>query len=328
MLTLNKLLVILGSTASGKSELALKLAKKYNGEIINADSRQIYREMNIATAKPYLNLNQKAKTKHQNYKLKTRKDKQTPILIKKIHHYLIDVIKPNQQFSVAEYKKLTLKIIRDIQDRGKLPILVGGTGLYISTIVDNLEIPKAPPNNKIRKRLEKYSKKYLFAKLSKIDSKSSKIIGPHNKRKLIRALEVFEITGKPFSAQQTKGKPLFDILQIGIKIDREKLYKKIDNRVNKMIKNGLIGETERLLKKYGFDLPAMSGIGYKEIGQYLNKKSSLNEATQKIKFRTHQYARRQMTWFKKDKTIRWIENYKEIKETLDKFLKNDKPSPV
>ncbi len=297
MSILKPLVVILGPTASGKTEMGFKLAKKYNGEIINADSRQIYREMDIGTGKT---------------------DIQYSIFNIPIH--LINIKNPNQKFSLSQYKKLTIKTIKDIHKRGKVPILVGGTGLYISAIVDNLEIPKAAPNKKIRQKLEKHTDEYLFNKLKKIDLKSAKTIGENNKRKLIRALEVCEITGKPFSSQQIKGEPLFNILQIGIKIDREKLYKKIDERVDEMIRIGLIKETKKLSKKYSFDLPAMSGIGYFEIGQYLKNKITLDDAVQKIKYRTHQYARRQMTWFKRDERIEWVENYRETERLINNFI--------
>ena len=298
-----KLIVILGPTASGKTGMAIKLAKKFNGEIVNADSRQIYRGMDIGTAKV---------KSQKSVKSKVRKV-ESPI-------HLINIINPDEKFSLAQYKKLAINKIKEIQQRNKIPFLVGGTGLYISAVVDNLEIPKAPPDKKIRERLEKLDSKKLFEKLKKADLKSAKIIGENNKRKLIRALEVYEITGKPFSVQQIKGKPLFNILQIGIKTDREKLYKKIDQRVDEMIKMGLIKETKDLTGKYSFDLPAMSGIGYREIGLYLQNKIAPEEAIQKMKFRTHQYARRQTTWFKRDKRIKWIENYKEAEKLVKKFV--------
>ena len=272
--------------------MGLKLAKEYNGEIVNADSRQIYREMNIGTGKVDVG-------------------------------YLINIKNPNQKFSLSQYKKLAIKAINDIHKKGKIPILVGGTGLYISAIVNNLEIPKASPNNDTRKKLEKHTNQYLYKYLKKIDPKSAKIIGENNKRKIIRAIEVYKLTGKAFSKQQIKGELLFNVLQIEIKVDREKLYKKIDSRVDEMIKNGLIKETKKLSKKYSFNLPAMSGIGYFEIGQFLKNKISLDDAIQKIKFRTHQYARRQMTWFKKDERIEWVENYSEAKKMVKKFLKNN-----
>lgn len=323
MSILKPLIVILGPTASGKSELALKLAKKFDSEIINADSRQIYKDMMIGTGS-LLSENQNVKIKVQNDNVKYKNKIINYTIINAIPHHLFHFIMPNKKFSVAEYKDLTVKTIHDIQNRGKLPILTGGTGLYISSIVDNLEIPKAPPNNKIRTSLEKKTSAQLFRMLHKIDPGSASIIGPQNKRKIIRALEVFKVTGKPFSSQKIKGKPLFDILEIGIMTNREKLYKKIDDRVDKMIKRGLIKETENLIKKYSYRLPAMTGIGYKEIGQYLSKELPLSEAAQLIKFRTHQYARRQMTWFKRDERIAWINDFTEAKKVADKFLKSAK----
>ena len=282
--------------------MCFKLAKKYNGEIINADSRQIYREMDIGMGK-----------------IESQKSIKPKVYKVNIPIHLINIKNPNQKFSLSQYKKLAIKTIKDIHKQNKLPILVGGTGLYISAIVDNLEIPKAAPNKKIRERLEKHTEKYLFKKLKKVDLKSAKIIGENNKRKLIRAIEVYEITDKPFSEQKTKGEPLFNILQIGIKTDREKLYNKIDKRVDKMIEAGLIKETKKLSQKYSFDLPAMSGIGYREVGQYLQNKIALEEAIQKMKFRTHQYARRQMTWFKRDERIEWVEDYKEAEKLVRKL---------
>ncbi|MCK4592627.1 tRNA (adenosine(37)-N6)-dimethylallyltransferase MiaA [Candidatus Parcubacteria bacterium] len=320
MSTLEPLIVILGPTSSGKTEMGLKLAKQCNGEIINVDSRQIYKEMVIGTGLPILQVqNSQPKAgppRTEKFKIQNS--------VKNIPHHLFHIKNPNQKFSLSQYKKLAIKTINNIHKRGKIPILVGGTGLYISAIVDNLEIPKASPNKKIRERLEKHTEKYLFNKLKKVDPKSAGIIGENNKRKLIRALEVCEITGKLFSTQQTKGKPLFNVLQIGIKTDREKLYKKIDSRVDEMIKNGLINETKKLSKKYSSNLPAMSGIGYYEIGQYLENKIALDDAIQKIKFRTHQYARKQMTWFKRDERIKWVEDYREAKKITTGFLKRIK----
>lgn len=303
MSTLKPLIVILGPTASGKTELSIKLARKFNGEIINADSRQIYKELDIGTGK-----------------IESQKFVKSKVCKVKDSIHMIDIVAPNQKFSLSQYKKLAVNKIKEIQKRDKIPFLVGGTGLYLSSIVDNLKIPKVPANEKIRVELEKLNSEELFEKLKKIDLKSAEIIGENNKRKLIRALEVYKITGKPFSLQQTKGKILFDVLQIGVKMDREKLYKKIDQRVDKMIEMGLVEEVKNLIKKYSFDLPAMSGIGYKEISLYLQNKIALAKAIQKIKFRTHQYARRQMTWFRKNKNIKWIEKREEAEELIGKFL--------
>lgn len=279
----NKLIVILGPTASGKSDLAIKLAKKFNGEIVSADSRQIYKEMDIGTAKNV-----------------------RPLRPNIIH--LIDVVRPDQEFTLAQYKRLAIKAIKDIQRRGKLPFLVGGTGLYIQAIVDNLQIPIVKPDKKLRNKLEKLTNQELLQQLKKIDPLTAATIDLNNKRRLIRALEVCLKTKKPFSQQRKKGQPLFDVCQIGLKLNKKILERRINQRVEQMIKMGLIKETKKLAKKYSLDLPAMSGIGYQEISQYLQGKINLGQAKALIKQHTRQYAHRQMTWFKKDQRINWL-NY-------------------
>ena len=279
----NKLIVILGPTASGKSDLAIKLAKKFNGEIVSADSRQIYKEMDIGTAKNV-----------------------RPLRPNIIH--LIDVVRPDQEFTLAQYKRLAIKAIKDIQRRGKLPFLVGGTGLYIQAIVDNLQIPIVKPDKKLRNKLEKLTNQELLQQLKKIDPLTARAIDLNNKRRLIRALEVCLKTKKPFSQQRKKGQPLFDVCQIGLKLNKKTLERRINQRVEQMFKMGLIKETKKLAKKYSLDRPAMSGIGYQEINQYLQGKINLRQAKALIKQHTRQYARRQMTWFKKDQRINWL-NY-------------------
>lgn len=288
----------------------MDLAKKWNGELINADSRQVYKGMDIATNKI-----------SSSDVIKKDINDEIVYFSDNIPIYLLDIVNPDENFSLAEYKKIALGKIESTHNRNKLPILVGGTGLYISAIVDNLDIPAAPPDENLRKQLEQKNTEELFGALQKIDFISAEIIGPDNKRKIIRALEVYKTTGKPFSSQRKKGKPLFNILQIGIKTERKYLYENIDKRVDGMMENGLMEETEKLLKKYDSNLPAMSGIGYKEIGSYLQKEISLEEAIQQIKFHTHQYARRQMTWFKRDGRINWIENYQEAEKFVEKFIK-------
>ncbi len=291
----NKLVVILGPTASGKSDLAIKLAEKFNGEIISADSRQVYQEMDIGTAK---------------------------IEIKKvmIPHYLIDIIKPNQEFTLAQYKKLAVKIIKDIQKRGKLPFLVGGTGLYIQSVIDNLQIPKVKPDKKLRNKLEKLTNQELCQQLKKLDPLSDATIDHRNKRRLIRALEVCLITKKPFSKQRKKDKPLFDVCQIGIKSNKKTLEKRINQRVGKMFEAGLIEEVKKLAQKYSPDLPSMSGIGYQEIIPYLQGEITLEQAKELIKQHSRQYARRQMSWFRRDKRIIWVNNYQKAKKAIAHFL--------
>ena len=291
------LIVVLGPTASGKTKIAIKLAKDFNGEIISADSRQIYREMNVGT------------------------DKISPLETQGIPHYLIDIVNPDEEFTLAQYKELAIKTIREIQERKKLPFLVGGTGLYIQAITDNLEIPTVPPDAKLRSNLERIDQKKLVEMLKKLDPVGAKKIDLNNPRRIIRALEVCLKTGQPFSSQTRKGKRLFKIIEIGLNPPREKLYQKIDQRVDWMIENGLINEVKSLLKKYPPNLPAFSGIGYQEIIQYLQGKITLEESIQQIKFHTHQYARRQITWFKKDQKIKWVKNLIEAREIIKDFLK-------
>lgn len=313
------LIVILGPTGSGKTSLSLKLARKYNGEIVSSDSRQIYRGLNIGTGKIQ---KQDTRYKIQNTKIQNLYYGN----VNGIPHYMIDILNPDQEYSVAQYKEDALKVISNIIKRKKITFLVGGTGLYIKAIVDNLDIPKVKPDEVMRNKLYELSNKKLLSILKKIDLTAAKKIDPNNKRRLIRAIEVFRQTGKPFSKQNKKGKPLFNVLQIGIKVTRKELYKRIDERVDTMIKEGLINETKKLIEKYSSSLPAMSGIGYKEIGQYLLRNDTrkgvtkLKESIQKIKYRTHNYVRRQNTWFSKDKRIKWIKIYRQAEKLIREKL--------
>ena len=297
---LPKLIVVVGPTASGKSALAIKIAKKFNGEIVSADSRQIYRGMNIGTAKP------------------TKKE------IIAIPHHLIDIKNPNENYTVAEYKRDAIKTINKILKKKKLPILVGGTGLYIKAILDNLNIPEVAPDMKLRgkleKKIKKYGLKYLFEKLIKIDPEAAYIVDQNNPRRIIRALEIAIKTKKQFSSQRKTGKPIFDFLEIGIEWPKNTLNERINKRVDLMIKEGLIGEVENLIKKYGQKHQSFDAIGYREIIEYLNKKSSLETAIDLIKNKTRRYAKRQITWFKKDKRINWIKNQKRVEKLVKKFL--------
>jgi len=292
---MNKLLVILGPTASGKSDLAIKIAKLFNGEIISADSRQIYKEMNIGTAKP-------------------SKDAQ---------HHLLDIIKPDKHFSVAQYKELAYKIIKDIQSKGKLPILCGGTGLYISSIIENWQFPKVPPQEKLRKELEKKSIEDLFAIYQKLDLNGAKSIDRKNKRRLIRAIEVCKVDDKPFWQQRKNNKPLFDVLIIGIKLPKEELKKRIAKRIKKMMQMGLEIEVKALVKKYGW-ISSLQTIGYQEWKEYFNKninKINKKEVQNLIELHTIQYSKRQMTWFKKMKNVQWIEKPEQAIKLTELFLK-------
>ena len=310
----NKLIVILGPTASGKSDLAIKLAKEFNGEIVSADSRQIYQEMDIGTGK--IEMRGTVPVIQSLFQGLYHRD--SPSMIP---HYLIDIIKPNQEFTLAQYKRLAIKAIKDIKKRGKLPFLVGGTGLYIQAIVDNLQIPKVKPNKKLRNKLEKLTSQELFKQLKKLDPLAIATVDSHNKRRLIRALEVCLITKKPFSQQRKKGQPLFDVCQIGLKINKKNLEKRINQRVDKMFKAGLVEEVKKLTQKYSPNLSSMSGIGYREIIQSFGSDvSEINQAKELIKQHSRQYARRQITWFKRDKRINWVSNYQEAQKVIADFL--------
>lgn len=320
---MKKITAIVGPTASGKSELSLYLAKKFNGEIICADSRTVYKELNIGTSKPYL---------EKKYKKSHNLDYGTIYTISGIPHYMLDIVRPNQTFTVAQFQEMTFKIIEDILKRGKIPFLVGGTGLYIDAVTKGFKIPKVSPDLKLRKRLEKVSNKILWNKLKMLDEESASKIDPNNKRRIIRALEVCLKTGQPFSKQRKIKKPPFKVLTLGIEISREKLNQRIDKRVDKMMEMGFLNEVKNLLQKgYSLDLPSMSGLGYKQIGriliEYPNQPISklnnqLKEAVYQIKRDTRRYACRQISWFKRGKSIKWIKNKKEAEELVEKFLKN------
>jgi len=303
----NKLVVILGPTTGGKTTYSLELAKKYNGEIVNCDSRQIYKWMDIGTAK-------------EPGKWKRVQGRQF-YCAGNIPHYLIDFLNPNEDFSVAEFQRRALRRIREIQRRGKTPFLVGGTGLYIKAVVDNMKIPKVKANQNLRDSLETKSNEELWSLLGRMDPGALKVVDPNNKRRIIRALEVCILTGKPFSVQRGVGEPIFDILQIGIRIPRDMLHRRIDRRVDHMIENGLIDEVKTLLSKgYKWNDPGMTGIGYKQIGYYLRGDNNLEEAMQILKRDTRRYARRQETWFRRDKRIKWVDSREKAEKLVKKFL--------
>lgn len=285
---MSRLVAIVGPTAVGKSNLAMGLAQIIDGEIVSADSRQVYRYMDIGTAKPSL---------------------QERTLVP---HHLIDVVDPDHDFSLALYQEKTYRAVADIQQRGKMALLVGGSGLYVRAVVGGFRIPQIPPDAELRRNLEEKAAKEgaqaLYRELEQLDPDAARKIDPRNIRRLIRALEVCRISGVPFSQLQ-RSSPSFQTLLIGLTTERRDLYHRIDSRVDRMMEQGLVPEVEGLLaRRYGLDLPSMSGLGYKQIGQYLEGKMALDEAVQQIKFETHRFARHQYAWFRlKDETIRWFD---------------------
>jgi len=289
----NKIVAIVGATGSGKTEWAKDLAQKFGGRVISVDSRQIYKGLDIGTAK----------------------DKSFP-------QDLIDIVEPAANFTLADYQKMATNLINQYLRAKTLPILAGGTGLYLDAVIYGYVIPELKAESeKIRLNLEKLTDAELYHKLQELDPDSAEKIDPRNKRRVIRALEYFLLNERPFSQQQKKKLPAFKTLVIGIQKPRETLYAKVDARVEKMIKDGLIEEVRHLIKKYPTDLPALNTIGYKEIIDYLQGRIDLPTAKEKIKFNTHAYIRRQETWFRRDKNIKWVKTLPEAEKMVKRFLK-------
>ncbi|HEC21140.1 MAG TPA: tRNA (adenosine(37)-N6)-dimethylallyltransferase MiaA [Candidatus Peregrinibacteria bacterium] len=280
------LVVILGPTASGKTALSVELAKEFNGEIVSADSRQIYRGLDISTAK-----------------ISKKEQGGVP-------HHLIDVADPDEVFTLADYQEKAFETIDDILRRGKTPFLVGGTGLYISAITENYQIPKTPQSKgirlKIEKELEEKGAENLYERLKKLDPEAVAAFSPNNHRYLIRALEIVESTKKTKTELAKKGRKLYDALKFGIYWSREKLYERIDRRTLQQIESGLIEEVQNLVDKYSPPLPAMTSIGCKEVIPFLEGKVSKEELIEKLQQNNRNYAKRQLTWFRRDPEINWV----------------------
>ncbi len=290
-----KLIVILGPTSSGKSSLAIKLAKKFNGEIISADSRQVYKGMDIGTGKV------------------TKKEQ------KLIPHHLLDVASPKKQFTVSDFKPLAQFAIQKIWKKNKLPFLVGGTPFYIYATIDDLNIPEVKPNLKLRKQLEKKSAKELFQLLKKLDPRRAKDIDPNNPRRLIRAIEIIKTTGHAIPALSSSSSP-YDLLILGIKKDQNELYKLIDKRLDERLKHSLILEVKKLLKqKISHKRLQSFGLEYRFISLYLQGILNYEDMVMQLKNAIHKFSKRQMTWFKTDKRIHWVKNEKQAVNLAKKF---------
>jgi tRNA dimethylallyltransferase len=281
-----RIVVIVGPTASGKSALAVRLAKKLGGEIVSADSRLLYKGMDIGTAKP------------------------SAAERRSVPHHLIDIVPPSRTLTLAEFKRRAVRAIRGIVRRDRVPILVGGTGLYVQAIVENMEIPEVPPDPAYRAFLERKGKAWILSRLEKLDPAYAARIGP-NPRYAARALEVIRATGRPFGGQQGKGKPLFEALLLGLDPGKAALRRRIARRVGAMFRAGLVGEVRRLAGRYGWDVPAMSGIGYRELKPLLEGTIGAREAEKTLVKRTSLYAKRQMTWWRRMKGIRWFTDPKQ-----------------
>ena len=299
----DKVIVICGPTASGKTSLSIELAKKINGEIVSCDSMQIYKEMNIGTAKP------------------TEDEKQG------IKHYLLDFVSPEDRYSVADFKKDAKNAIKEILEKGKVPIVVGGTGLYVDSLIYEVEYPNIEFDEKYRKTLEKRVQKegleVLYEEAKKIDEKAIEKISPNDKKRILRILEIYHATGKTKTEQEIESRKKeveYDYLVYALNWDRQVLYDRINLRVDKMIENGLIEEVKEILKKHKKFPTAMQGLGYKEVVEYLNGDISKEEMIEKIKQETRRYAKRQMTWFRKNKQTIWIDGQDDIQNNIKIIL--------
>ena len=297
--------VIGGPTASGKSNLAVELAKRINGEIISAESMQIYKDMNIGTAKI------------------------TPEEMQGINHYLIDFVSPDERYSVSSFKKDAEKAIEAILAKGKVPIIVGGTGLYIDSLILGIEFQDEKIDTEYRESLNKIAEEQGLQKLynmaQAIDPVAMKKISENDKKRIIRVLEIYHKTGKTKTEQELesrKSEIKYNYKVFAITMDRQVLYEKIEKRVDKMIEQGLIDEVQGILNKYQKFPTAMQGLGYKEVVEYLENKTTKEEMVEKIKKETRHYAKRQLTWFRKNKNIIWLNGENSIEDNIDIMIKN------
>lgn len=295
MSTFPKVIVVVGPTASGKSDLGVKLARKYNGEIISADSRQVYRGLNVGSGKI------------------TKKEMQG------IPHHLLDITSPRRRFTVAQYKKKADKAIHSILKRGKVPILVGGTGFYIQAVTDDLNIPQTPPDIKLRRKLDKSTTTELFTKLQKLDPDRAQTIDKRNKRRIIRAIEIAKALGK---VPKLKKRQRFNTLFLSIDVSKEILKKNIEKRLLERIKQGMITEVKHLHKN-GVSWRRLEELGleYRYIARFLQGKLTKDEVVDKLRFEIRHYAKRQLTWFRRDKRIHWIRSYREADRLVKNFLR-------
>ncbi len=292
-----KIIAIVGPTASGKSDLAVFLAQKYKGEVISCDSRQVYRGLDIGTGKI------------------TKKE------MKGVPHHLLNVANPKKFFDVVSFKKLADKKIEEILKRKKIPILCGGTGLYVDAVAKNIQFPKTKANWDLRKKLDNKNEKELFEMLKKLDPKRAKTIDKHNKRRLIRSIEIAKELGE---VKPTKQNPKYDVLYIGITLPKERLKEKIKNRLEKRLKMGMIKEAENLHKKgLSYKKMELLGLEYKYMALFLKGKITKEKMKEELATKINQYAKRQMTWFSKNKKINWITTKKEAEKLTKEFLKQN-----
>ncbi|MBI4435740.1 tRNA (adenosine(37)-N6)-dimethylallyltransferase MiaA [Candidatus Uhrbacteria bacterium] len=319
-----KVIAIVGPTASGKTGLGIEIAKSWNGEVICVDSRQVYRGMDIGTAKSegIWVESEFEKGGSINQLFGARKT----FLVDGVPHWGIDLIDPNEPYSAADFKTYAIEKIDDIVARGRLPILVGGTGFWLKTIIDNLDLTATPGDSALRAQLETHTLGDLFHEYKQLDPEGAELIDKKNKRRVVRALEVTKLTGRPWSHFQVVGEQMYDVLQIGLSAPREELVGRIDTRVEEMVARGLVDEVRRLKDAYGCECEAMTGIGYRQVCAFLSGSTKLSEAIEEVKRDTRAYAKRQMTWFKRDPRIVWVQPSDSTDQIMETFLKNN-PTP-
>ncbi|MEW6063935.1 tRNA delta(2)-isopentenylpyrophosphate transferase [Desulforamulus profundi] len=289
MKELRPLVVIVGPTASGKTDVAIELAKMVRGEVISADSMLVYRGMDVGTAKP------------------------TPEEMQGIPHHLIDIVNPDEEFSVAMYQSAAEKLITEITGRGNLPLLVGGTGLYVRSVIDHYDFTPAPRDEGLREKLKQQAAtmgaEAMHRKLAAVDPASAARLHPNDTRRVIRALEVYYQTGKSITEYQYSQQnitPKYRLKMFGLTMDRQLLYRRIEQRVDLMLQRGLVEEVRQLMQRYDAWGTALQGLGYKEIIAYIKGECTLEEAVEILKRNTRRFAKRQLTWFKADKRIHWL----------------------
>ena len=300
-----KVIVIGGPTASGKSKLGIEIAKKIDGEIISADSMQIYKDMNIGTAKP------------------SEEEKEGII------HHMLDFVLPNKRYSVSDFKKDAEEIIEKIIQKGKTPIVVGGTGLYINSLIYNIEFPQIETDLEYRKELENIVEKEglenLYNEACKIDKEAMEKISPNDRKRILRVLEIHKSTGKTKTEQDKasrENEPIYDYKVFAIDFEREKLYDRINQRVDIMLEMGLVEEVENLLNNYSEFPTAMQGLGYKEVREYLENRATYEEMIETLKMETRRYAKRQLTWFRKNEEIIWLKGENKTEDNINIILSN------
>jgi tRNA dimethylallyltransferase len=301
-----RLLMIVGPTAVGKTALSIRLGRAFGGEVVSADSRQVYRGMDIGTAKATL------------------------VERAALPHHLIDIVDPDGELTLAHYQRMAADTIAAIADRGALPMLVGGTGLYVRAVTEGWTVPEVPPDPALRAELERQAAEQghaaLHARLAVVDPAAAQRIDARNIRRVIRALEVYKALGKPISALQNKANPGYRLCTIGLTLPRPALYERIDARVDRMMADGLVDEVRGLVARgYGYALPAMSALGYQQIGQYLRGEVALDKAVALIKHHTRRFVRQQYNWFRlSDPALRWFEASPaaegELFRTVESFL--------